>query len=1537
MNHLLLNGLYIEDPLHDTLLYAGEATVNITDWFIFKEKPVLHYLGLSDAYIHLTRSRKNDQWNYDSFLDAFETKASTPSKKEGKSIELDLEKIDFKHVRFHMDDQWGGENVDIDAGRLTVNARKLDFQKKLIDIKGIDIDNTLVSIDDYKGGKPHKTEVDTVDTTPFNPDNWQLRINYIALERCAFRLETNSSTPSPGHFDERHIRVNDISLKIVDIAAIGDTIKGEAINMKARERCGLAVNKLHSRISVSPIASVCSELYFETDYSKIHNYYAMHYRRFPNFLQYIDSVEMVGRMDNSIVDTRDIAFFAPEMKQFPAVLHVSGEGRGTVAKLHAKHMKVSDGRSELRGDISMTGLPDIFNTRIVYENAECFTSGAGIFKYAPALKNNPDFTIEPISHAYFKGRYEGYIDNFRLTGVLTTNLGAVSTDITMAIPEFKSSLATYTGKIATENAQIGILLRRPLLGGLTCNEEVSGSAFDRDLAQINLDGNISEITFNQYHYRNINTHGTLSKKQFSGKLLVDDPNLALTFDGSLDYNDLKDVKIAATAHLLYANLKAINLTKDSVTSSADFDLNCHGGDIDNFLGYSRLYNIDLKRNAHKVAIDSIFLRASLDGAGGKSLIINSNLLDASINGTYQLSKLPSSVQYYLSKYIPNYINAPTVLPADQNLEFSITTRNIDSLLAVSLPILKGFDTSTLSGAFNTSEKKLLLNVQVPYGSIGNVHMSGISINGQGNEAEVALTTNISNISIGDSFINSSLSLTTTLANDSLDFTVATTAPNSGSSLALNGKIFARRDTLHLSVFPSQFYLNRTRWDIAGGSQVIYSSNFLDVQHLALTSGLQKITANSNIFSTGQSLLINTENLDLAQVGYWGGIASYQPEGRINGTITVEKLFNGPLISANIKATNVKLANDTLGTINLIGSYDGYAKLLTFDPQTGVYRDNSSITAAGSISLDTTSSQKLDGTINFSEAKVSWASPFLTGIFSHLSGNVNGKVILQGTTYEPVLKGKLELKDAGLKLDYMGCSYTIPKAEVNITNKSINWGTVQAFDIYNNSAQLTGGFTHNLFRDMKMQIKLVSDKFEAMRLASNENNLFYGNVIVSADSFTVSGPFNSIRMHAYNVAPAAKSHIYLPVPSSGDISTYSYVTFKNYGKNQEKPKRATPFKLDLKIEANFNDLAEMTIVLDPITGDAITAKGEGNIQLSIPPNNEMRITGQYDISEGTYDFTLVKVYHRQFQLSRGSKITFQGSFMETAMDVNGIYSKKARLYDLLTSDEIKALDPSELPDAKAPQVVNVLLHMRGTLQSPNFTYDLDLADKRSIGTYAYTKLIYNVNRDERQKTDQVGSFLLINSFLPSDGLGSSAGSAVSNNITQFLSGQASATVTSYVNKLVGDKKLNVDLLYNNYSFNDQLQNNLYNRTQFKVGVSHPFFNDRLTVSIGSTSDWGRQTSSSTSTTNFNITGDFRIQYSISDKSNLKLNAFRTSDYDVTLDKDISRSGVGISWRKSFDGFGELFRGSKYAQVQKKAQVKKENMEDTTGAGKGGTKQ
>ncbi len=1512
LNHLLVQGLYIEDQKGDTLLYAGEARVRITDWFILrKDKPVLRYIGLHDAYGHLYRTRSSKVWNYQFIIDAFDTGKKDTSKKQNE-FELDLEKVDIQNVRFHMDDAWVGSDFDIDLGTVQINADEIDLKKKVVDIQSVVIKQTTVAIRDYEGGRgevPKKVKV--LDTTAFNPGMWQVKVDDLSLADSRFVLNSSDREPYKQEFDPSHMDVSGINITAEDLRITGDTLRSKLVHLSAKERCGIEIKRMTANVTVSPNASICDHLYLETNRSKLQSYYAMHYRRFPDFTDYVDKVMMVGRLENSVISSDDVAYFAPVLRKYPTLLKASGYVAGTVDSLVAKKLNLSDGGTSIKGDITMIGLPDINKTFINFQNGELFTTNNSIFKYAPQLRNNPTIAVEQINYAYYKGNFAGYIENFAANGLLTTNLGTIQSNIKLNIPGSGSKTAIYSGTVTSGNFNIGALFRQPLLGTVSFRADVDGTAFDPERASVKLKAVINHLDVKGYPYKNITAEGTLAKGKFDGNLLVDDPNLALAFYGTVDFS--KEVlDINAKANLLKSDLQALHLTKDSVSATADFDLNFVGNNIDNFLGYAKLYNINLIRNNHRLDVDSVYASSSTEDSQ-KLLILESNDLAARVKGNYQLSTLPYSVQFYIAGYLPNYITAPNQYAPDQDLSFSVTTRQIDSLLAVLAPSVKGFNNATLNGSLNTAQQELTLKAKIPYGYLYNLNLNNVTIDGKGNFRQLALNANVEKIVLGDDILSASMAVDTRLGNDSLSFKIATTSPDAVGTLSINGDAYARGDSLFLSLLPSDFYLNQNKWEIPAGNSFVFSKDFLLIKNLSLKSGLQQIDVTTERELTDQSLVVAIKELDLAMLGNLAGLASYQPEGRINGIIRADHLFNGMQLNSDIRGTNVKLGDDTLGSVNIVGRYDGKKKIITLDPQSGIYKDASSIRTGGSMSFDSTNNQLLNGYIQFNNASLAWVYPFVSDFLSNMSGTINGYINIGGSASKPDIDGSLGITDAATRINIIGTYYKIPTANLSVNNNLIDFGKITIYDVNNNTATLTGGIAHDRFSDMKLnRVTVTSPEFEVLNLKDYESNTFYGNLIANVESMTVSGPFDDIRM-TIKAKPAARSHIYIPVKTTSDIGSYSYVSFKSYGTEQVITRKKKN-KFSLTITGDMNPLAEMTLVLDPATGDMINAKGYGVIQLNVPSNDDIKMYGNYEIEEGDYTFTFRQLFFRRnFIINSGSKISFNGPLSGTNLNINAIYTARARLIDLLQENEKQIIPDQELRDAKTAQNVNVLLHMSGSLDEPKLSFNIDLPEKRSEGTFAYLKL-KRINQSDRELFDQVAALLLINTFIPPEGIGGSTALTGSiNNVSEILSTTASSQLTNIVNKLLGDPDLSVELKYKNYNLSDPSIYGGVNRNEVSLNVRKNLLNDRLVVELGSAYDWGRPTSSNSNTSNLNLAGDFRVQYLLTEDGRVRLNVFRTSNYDVLVDRNIWRGGVGISYRRAFDNISEFFNKPQHITI------------------------
>lgn len=1506
LNRVSLRGVIVEDRAGDTLLYAGDLQVRATDWFFLKKGvPVLHHIGLKNTYVYLTRSAKTEQWNYQFIIDAFEGGAKDTTA-ASSSFELDLKEVDLSNIRFFMNDAWTGSDVNIDLGDLHLNARNIDLKKRIAHLIALNIRAFHLSLREYDGGRrdtalalnrPH-----LIDSTPFNPENWRIRLDQFRLQQCGFSLDASNEEPIAGQFDDQHLNISDINMAVEQLRINGDTLRARLNDMSALERCGLAIRRFQADVTVSPNASILQNLLLETPNSRLTDYFAMHYERFPDFTDFIHKVVMDAAFEKSVVHYQDIAVFAPILRTYRSVMAVNGRFTGTVDRMRSKNIDLSDGYNRVKGNLSITGLPNVDTTVFTLQDGQVFTGATGLLKYAPMLASERAIDIRQLQYALYQGNFNGTLRHFVANGQLHTNLGSLQSDIDLQLAD---KGAAYTGTITTGGVALGAFIREPALGSLAFQATVKGVTTDPKMPFVSVDGVIPYIDYNGYRFSDIAVNGLLDGKNFVGRALVNDSNLAFAFYGSVQFQE-QNLAINANANLIHSNLQAIRLTKEAITLAADFDVDFTGNTIDDFLGVAKVYNVNLRRSGHRLDVDSLYL-TSRNRDGEQELAVESNILTASIRGQFQLSALPSSIQSYLSGYLPNYIDVPTSYAPNQALDFQLTTYSLDSLLAVLAPGVSGFNNVQVRGSLNTDQQRLLVDGSVPQGNLYGVTLRDVRLLGDGDFRKLNLKAEAANLDVGDGILSASIAANTSLGNDSLTFNILSKSSDAIGAASLNGNAFARGDSLYLFVLPSDFLLNGVRWEVPADNHIVIADNFLLIKNLRLLNQSQIVAFNTADETSKRSLRVDIDNLSLGQIGNLTGLYAYRPSGRLYGNIRVDSLFGNMLVSTDLISKDVMFNGDTVGNIIAAGSYEFRRKLLMLAGNTGIYRENASLRLEGMASFDTGRNQLLSGAIRFNDASLKWLTPLTFGMLSDLGGSMNGTIRFRGSPNKPEVSGKIDLQNIKSRIDIIGCRYRIPEASISIDDDAIRLGTITLNDAYGHEATLTGNIRHRYFRDFQFErVSLTAPEFEVLNLKSSESKLFYGNLTANVQSLTVAGTFDDIRLNV-TAAPASKGHVYIPLQSGRDVGTYNYVTFTSHDSTARKAiPIASNAKFSMNIICKMNPLAEMTIVLDPTTGDAINAAGSGNITLNMAANEPFKMYGNYDIDEGDYTFTFKQLFfRRKFSISSGSRISFYGPIENTDLRVNANYTLRARMIDMLTARQKESIrGTNDERDAKTNQRVNVILNMTGAMNAPKFAYKIELPDQRQdAGIVSQT--IMQINQDDRELFNQVAALLLFNNFIPQQGIGSiNATGALVNNVSDILSSTASSQLTNLASKLLKDPTLSVDLKYKNYNLSDQAGG--ASRNEVSLGFSKTLFDDRLIVELGSAYDWGRPTASgSRNSNNLNLAGDFRVQYLLSSDGKIRLNAFRSSNYDVLVDRAIYRGGIGLSYRTSFNHINELF--------------------------------
>ncbi len=1511
-NHFEIQGVYAEDEKKDTLASIDKIELRTSELlsnFWNGETAVLKHVSVENVVVNLLRAKDTSRWNYDFISEAFASKKSTDSsltttqkteiKKNSTDPTFDIKEIHAKHIRFVMNDAWRGEDMRFAFEDIDLLFDQLNLNKKEIIIKEFLIDGANILVREYERGKPKDNSPDdTTDWgTPFNPDQFALSIAKVHLSNSTFAYDDGNRIPSPHEFDENHLGISNLTIDLKNTHVIKDTIFSDIENFSATERCGFAIEHLSAKAKVSQVQSQLSHLQLKTKQSFITDFYEMNYKNFHSFNDYISKVSMNANLSKSTISSIDIGYFANILNEYPIAIQVNGKANGTVDHLNVTNLVLETGNTYFAGEGTVHGLPDMDNTIFTIQSNQLTTSGTELNHLIPQTKVDA-LDWKELKKIQFKGSYIGHYDNFIAKGNLNTTLGMADIDLHM---NFQKDIPSYSGNLTTNNFNIGVLLKQKTLGAISMNGKIDGSGFDLNHLNAKVNASVSEIQVDQVKYKDMTIDGVVANRKFDGIFVSLDSNLHLNFAGKLDLSGEQPV-YNFNARFLSFNLQKMGITKDPLIGTGYATLNFTGDDIDNFTGTALLKNLTLSNAKTSIAIPSMLLE-SYKKNKIKTLHLTSSIADATLQGNFNISELPTSIQLYLSHYLPQYINLPTHYK-EEEFTFDANIKNIDSLLKTMLPDLSGFAGTTVNGSLNTSQQKFSIDLGVPQFGYKDFIFNNLLVIGAGDFKSFEMNATSGNLQYNTDVVIPSFQINTSMANDTATLTINTQSINNLlGDASINCKASAANSNLYVQVLPSSISVKEDKWQIASNYDLVLGSK-IKVQDLLVESGAQRININTLNGAT-DDIAASLQDIDLESFSNYANLTNSLYYGRINGEIQVSDFKQNPIVHANIYSTNpVRLNQDTIGMVKLMMDYNIDKNIWTIDKSTSVERNNSNASIAGQINVH-------DSTINLQtnlkDIKIDFLNQFLSDYLQQINGYASGNVNIKGKLSEPNIIGSVDVADVSLKVIFLGATYKFDQAKFHFNNHLIEMDNINFYDERGKDfgGVLKGKIMHNNFSDFNLNFTADADNILCLKTSEYENDLFYGYIPAKMNA-KLNGPLDDIILDIH-AKPLKGSTFYLPINSTGDASSYDFVRFINIGRNQNdemvKRKKSYYVKLNMNIEATPN--IETNIILDNNTGEKIIAKGNGDINLNVDLGNSINMFGNYVITEGKYLFNFRSLLAKEFIIDQGSQIKWSGDALAANLNMTAVYKvpKKIALYPLVSAN--KDITGRDLEEAKKEYATYVYLFLKESLAQPKITFDITQPDNKSVGTPAYTKL-EQIKNDEKELVSQAGMLLLLGEFYSTVGINNTAyNNASISTVSDMLSSTISSELNSIIQQKLGLKNINVNVGYQNKI--DE-QNNALNKNQISLNVSAELFKGRVIIDVGSGVNVGKDNTGVT-TSKYNIGGDFKAQLLLSEDGRVRASAFRTSNYDATESTNFTKGGVGLSYRKVFNSFADFFSNKK----------------------------
>ena len=1516
-NKLLVEGVLVKDLKKDTLVYAGVVKLNITDWFFLTKKPVIKYIGLSDAVVNMNRN--DSVWNYQFLIDYFSSPKSKT--KSDNKIQIDLKTVDLKNISFNKIDGWIGQNMKGFVSKLYLIADDFDLNNKHISISEVNLEQPEFGIYEYAGKRPSSTTTQLSDTKitdtaqlRWNTGDWKISVGKITLQNGRFINERESDrSPYTDRFDGQHFIFSSINGELNNVLFNKDTIT-TSLKLSTKEKSGFEVKEIVADMKLTPAIMEFSSLNIITDKSRIGNYYAMRYKNFnADMSDFLHSVKLEGHFSKSTIHSDDIAFFAPELKPWNRSIYFDGDAKGSIDNLAASNFTLKSDNTVINGDISMKGLPDINSTFIDFKSNNLVTNYYDLVKLVPSLKRVGQQQLQSLGNIRFKGNFTGFIKDFVAYGNINTSIGSLNADVNMKLPDGK--LATYSGKISSQGLNIGRLFSNPKLGLLALDGKVKGSGLTLQNLNADFDGKVHSVEFSGYTYKNITLNGTFVKNLFTGKLDMDDPNLQIrNLNGSVSL--LGDTsKFNFDADLQYADLQKLNLTKDNFILSGLLSFNFIGNNIDNFLGNAKMYNAQLLHDTSKLSFDFFSLNSYKDSAANKVLQVETNEMEGNITGKFKILELPDAFSIFLNRYYPSYFQKPGYNIGDQDFSFNIKTKLVDEYVRLLDSRLKGFDNSVFSGNLRLAENEFNVHASVPELNYDGKIFENITLNAIGNLDSLNTDVSVSEIRISDSLRLPNTKLIFSSKNDISTINLSTSASKTLSNAQLNARLQTYTDGVSIDFSPSSFILNDKKWNLAKDGHITLRKSYIEANDVKFTQGDQEI-----VISTELDELTDHTNLAArlrkVNINDFTQLFLKQPrlEGILTGTLRLRDPFGKQIIEYDAEAEDFRLDNSEIGTVKIKGEVNTSTGQITAKGNADGKKYKFDID--GKYNYKDTSANQSNFTFKAERFDISILDNYLNGIFSNMAGNVNSDLKIYGGPNHRYVTGPVNITEGSLKVNYTQCTYKFSNETINFYPDEIDFGTLQLKDTLNNTGTASGKLHHQFFSDFGFDnIRFETGKMLLLNTTSRDNSQFYGKVTGKA-LMTLNGPITDMRMNITGEpSPVDSSHIYIPTGNSQEYGKIDYIDFIQYGAKMEdefKGRQESNFFVNMNLTAN--PACKIDVILDEATGDVIKGRGNGLLNITVGTKDPLTIRGKYNITDGEYKFNFQTFLQKYFTIDNGS-ITWNGDPYEAQINIDAEY--EAHNVDLrsLATSRGKFQQKSDL---------NIVAHLTNTLKAPKITFEFEIPENKQTESSRDPVLLENLkkfSKDENEQNRQVASLLLFNTFINDDnsgGFGASTANFLSGTAGQVISGFLNNQLTKVFQKLFKDPSITPYISFNsNYNLTStELINALEASGNF--GFKKAYINGRLIISLGGNIDYNNPYILQARQTNVLLTPDITVEYLLSTDGKLRIVGFNRTVVDAALGQR-NRTGVRLSYSRDFDKY------TKEERMQRREERKKKKLQ------------
>ncbi|MDB4285696.1 translocation/assembly module TamB domain-containing protein [bacterium] len=1507
---LVLENVYLEDPQKDTLAYAGRISVNIGIFSLLNKEVFVDEISLKNATVHLHRT--DSVYNFQFLVEAFSDSTSPPPLKDSLPTaspwKYGLKKLSLNNVYFHLDDKTDGYEITckLPKGYIALDELALNSQRLLID--DISLSETFFAYHVYSETK----DTASGKRLTFPATGWAISANNVGLDNISLLYRDHTKQAISKGVDYNHIYLTETTLSLKDLQVLDSLIGGKVEKLAFTEKSGLTVESLTGATFWTPKALSVENLVLKTPESRAFLTATLSYNEVQQLGDFAPGLQLYGEVRNTSVAFRDILLLAPNLASaFSTAItneYILLEGKitGSPSKLNGINWKVSTGKAtKLVGDFRIGNLmvPEEMDLELDIQKVSTEYS-----EVQRLLKNPLPSSMKPLGEITYSGTYKGTIYGGELKGNLDSGVGSLSSDLNATFNNNYDN-ATYRGELSFNDFDLGKLIQNDSLGTLTLRAKVEGSGITMETISTQLDAVVAEATFNRYNYEDIEIHGQIQQKQFIGKVDIKDKNLQLDFDGEVDFND-SIPNLQFTALLDTLNLRNLHLSEDSIGFHGDFFIGMTGITVENLNGLAEIRNLRIGRADLQYAEDTIRLNARIRDEI-RSLVLTSDFAQMNLEGDYRFVSLPRLFINFVNDYFPvdqfiTDIDKPDSLrlepvpqenPPDQSFIFSLRLNKPNKILQLFVPEVKKLDSLVLTANLDSKKRKLKGNLYIPGLHYQEFLADSINMVIDSDLEKISYSLLVENFRTAQAPESVNLYGNIFFGDQKLDADIQI-KKDTLEKLVKIGALATFKNGEYLVNLKESFYLNNKKWDIDSTHNITLAQSVSTVSNLELSRGKQELSING---SSNDSLNIHFDKFKVSEISSLLGYEDDDVNGRIIGDIHIIGLASEPYFTSDLNIRDISLNQEPIGDWLIKAGLSQDGNQINVDSR---MRGRTNFDIAGSYEISSTVLNLQTDIRNF---QLPLLNPFLGEFLSETSGQMKGNLKVTGTTNKPQANGELRFEHAAARINYLNTYYKLTNEKIAINPGSINFKNFSLVDTLGGKGILDGAITHNFFENIQFNLNFSSPKFQFLDTKPGDNELFYGKMLLGMNA-SITGTLDNTKMAIKAKTLSGTDLVVLTPSDESGVVQEDYLVFvspKNFNTTLQQDSTAPIKKLKANLLGYNIDLlleitpdAKLTYIIDPLSGDNIDVQGNANLNVSINSLGDISMLGNYEVTRGKYRFSFESIVKREFQVNPGSQITFIGDPFESQLDITAVYKTRTPVYDLI-SNQLTDPNGSVAKEARRRSDIEVLLYIQGKAMKPDLSFNIMVpeAEKGGLVSSSLARRLAQIRENESELNKQVFGLLLFNSFVGDNqsGIGgANLGSVAVSSVSNFINGQLNSLADKYVKGI----EFNINL----ESYQSTSGGETSAISELEVGLSKQLFNERMTVSVGT--GIGLESSSlqqASDTQLTQISGNFVLNYKLTEDGRYSLRVFRKSDADDSLNGGGNtrvKTGIGASYKRSF---------------------------------------